>query len=133
MDNAERDLEIVKMYAGSATQPSMPASKLSTKFGLSIPTVRRILAEHKAVKDKDAPKPTPDDKVIDPLHRKLGNKLYHYRFKLLRDPAQAADALGWSVKKLRGIEQGTSEITLCDLQDMAEYMQTSISEMTGNL
>lgn len=111
----------------------MSASKLAMKFGLSIPQIRRILASQKAVKNPDAPKPSAEDKVIDEHHRKLGNRLYAYRFQALNDAVQASDALGWSAKKLRGIEQGHSEITLSDLQDMAEYMKTSISELTRNL
>jgi hypothetical protein len=133
MDNADRDQEIAKLYAGGPGVAGLPAPKLATKFGISIPQVRRILASLKVEKHPEAPKPTVEDKVIDPAHLKLGNRLYAYRFNLLNDTTQAAEALGWSIRKLRGIEQGFSEISLSDLQDMAEYMKTSVSELTRNL
>ncbi len=133
MDNTARDQEIATLYAGGLNVPGLPAAKLATKFGLSVPQIRRILAEKDAKRSPDAPKPTAADKVIDPIHLKLGNRLYAYRFQLLNDTSQAAEAMGWSVKKLRGVEQGVSEISLNDLQDMAEYMKTSISELTRNL
>lgn len=133
MDNAERDQEIARLFGGGPGVPGLSASKLGTKFGLSIPQVRRILASQSAKKHPEAPKPSAEDKVIDESHRKLGNRLYAYRFVLLNDTTQAGEALGWSTKKLRSIEQGHSEITLADLQDMAEYMKTSISELTREL
>lgn len=133
MDNTARDQEIAKLYAGGPVTAGLTAPKLAVKFGLSVPQIRRILAIQDAKRHPDAPKPTAEDRVIDPAHLKLGNRLYAYRFQILNDPGQAAEALGWSVKKLRGIEQGFSEISLSDLQDMAEYMKTSISELTRNL
>lgn len=133
MDNSARDQEIAKLYAGGPGQPAFAAPKLATKFGLSVPQIRRILADQKAKRDPDAPKPSGDDKIVDPAHRIIGHRLYSFRFQKLNDASQAAEAMGWSVKKLRGIEQGHSEVSLCDLQDMAEYMKTSISELTRNL
>ncbi len=133
MDNSARDQEIATLYAGGPDKPGLPATKLANKFGLSIPQVRRILSNLDAKRSPDAPKPTAEDKVVDPMHLKLGNRLYAYRFQLLNDTSQAAEAMGWSVKKLRGVEQGVSEISLNDLQDMAEYMKSSISELTRNL
>jgi hypothetical protein len=133
MDNTERDREIANLYAGSPTTAPLAASKLAVKFGLSVPTIRRILAEQQAKRHPDAPKPSGDERVIDEAHRKLGGRLYGYRFNKLNDPSQAANALGWSVKKLRSIEQGHSEISLSDMQDMAEYMKISISDLTRNL
>jgi hypothetical protein len=121
------------LYAGGPCVPPLPASKIATKLGLSVPQIRRILAVQKVTRHPDAPKPTMEDRVICPSHLKLGNRLYAFRFQLLNDTSQAGEALGWSVKKLRSIEQGVSEITFSDLQDMAEYMNTSISELTRNL
>ncbi|KAK1583690.1 hypothetical protein Q3G72_026136 [Acer saccharum] len=114
-------------------EAGLPASKLAVKFGISVPQIRRILSDQKAVKHPEAPKPSSDDKVVDDAHRKLGNRLYFYRVTLLNDTIQAGESLGWSAKKLRSIEQGHSEISLADLQDMAEYMKTSISELTRDL
>lgn len=133
MDNAERDSAIASDYAGGPVTAGLSASKLASKYGLSVPQIRRILSSKEAKRHPNAPKPTAEDKVIDEAHQKLGNRLYAYRFKIMNDTGQAAELLGWSVKKLRGIEQGISEITLADLQDMAEYMKTSISELTRNL
>lgn len=133
MDNAERDQDIAKLYAGGPTTAGLSASKLATKFGISVPQVRRILASQEVKRHPDAPKPTNEDKVIHTSHLKIGNRLYAFRFQKLNDVVQGAEALGWSVRKLRSIEQGFSEITLSDLQDMSEYMNLSISEITGNL
>jgi hypothetical protein len=133
MDNSARDQEIAKLYAGGPTTAGLSAPKIATKFGLSVPQIRRILSDQDAKRSPDAPKPSTEDRVIDPIHLKLGNRLYAHRFQALNDTSQAAEAMGWSVKKLRGIEQGMSEISLSDLQDMAEYMKTSISELTRNL
>ena len=133
MEQSERDKEIASLYAGTPAQAGLSASKLALKFGLSVPTIRRILADQDAKRHPQAPKPGPADKVIDEVHRRLGNRLYAHRFGKLNDASQTATALGWSVKKLRQIEQGHSEISLSDLQDMAEYMKTSISELTRNL
>lgn len=121
------------MYAGDPNTPGLSAAKLSSKFGISVPQVRRILASLDVKKNPDAPKPSEDEKVVSDGHRILGNRLYGYRFGILNDATQAADALGWSVKKLRGVEKGHSELTLSDLQDMSEYMKISMSELTRNL
>lgn len=133
MNHAERDQEIGKLFAGGPGVSGLPASKLATKFGISVPQVRRILAGQEAKRHPEAPKPTTEDKVIDDAHRKIGNRLYGFRFQRLDDTGRASEVLGWSVRKLRSIEQGHSEITLSDLQDIAEYMNLSLSELTGNL
>lgn len=131
MDNSARDLEIAALYAGGPGTAAIPASKLAQKFGLSVPQIRRIVAE--VVKCPSAPKPTSEEKVLSSYHIKLGNRLYAYRFALPNDSTQASNELGWSVKKLRSIEQGRSEITVSDLKAMAEYMRTTISILTENL
>lgn len=133
MDNTARDLDIAKLYAGTTSEAGWSAAKLASKFGLSVPQIRRILAEQETKRNPLAPKPTADQKMVDAIHRTVGNRLYAYRFAKLNDTTQAADALGWSAKKLRSIEQGLSEISLSDLQDMAEYMKISISDLTRNL
>lgn len=127
MDNTERDQQIALRYS-----EGRPASRLATDFKLSIPHIRRIIAEQGAVKGARA-KLTDDEKVIDPRYLKMGNRIYAYRFGKLQDVHQVADILGWSVKKLRSIEQGRTAITMLDLFDLAKYMNITLSELTKDL
>lgn len=129
MSTEERDQQIAEQY-----RRGRPASRIAKDIGLSVSQVRKILSDNKVTKDPAlAKRSPPEDKVIDENHRKLGNRLYAFRFAQLKDTRQASKILGWSVRKLRGIEQGHSPIDLSDLKAMAEYMKTSISDLTRNL
>lgn len=123
MDNTERDQGIAQKYS-----KGRPASRLSIEFGLSVPHVRRILKEQGAVAGKREGR-MEEDKIINPLHAKLGMRLYNFRFNKMNDVSMASDLLGWSVRKLRGIEQGKTLLTLTDIEAVAGYMQLSIGEL----
>lgn len=127
MDNAERDQEIALKYS-----KGRPATKLAQEYGLSVPQIRRIT---KAADVVAGPKEKlmEEDKVLDPTHLKLGNRLYAYRFSKMNDVHIACDFLGWSVKKLRGIEKGQSSLTLFDLKSVAKYMQITLGELMKNM
>ena len=125
-ENEERDLKIAAAYADGT-----PASRIASSFGLSVSHVRAVLAKTKAV--KGVKHLTEAERVIDVTHLKIGNRLYACRFQRLRDAQQAADQIGWSVKRLRGVEKGTSALTLIDLQSIADYMDISLPDLFKNL
>lgn len=126
-DNEERDAKIVAAYEGG-----LSASRVAREFRLSISYTRAILAKCKAVKGPAMPRPQ-SERIIDQAHQKFGARLYGYRFRKTNDAQQTADLLGWSVKKLRGVEKGVSILTLEELQDVAAYMELSLSELMKDL
>lgn len=127
LDNDERDNEIVAAYAKGET-----ASKIASTRKLSLSRVRAILSSRKAVKGPAMPK-SQLDRVIDTVHLRIGNRLYAYRFKRMHDVQRGADFLGWSVKKLRVVETGSSVLTLQELQDIAKYMAVSLSDLMKDI
>ncbi len=127
METTERDQEIALKYA-----KGRPATKLAVEFGLSVPTIRRILKQMNAVAGPRE-RLIEEDKVVCPIHKKLGSRIYAYRFKKTQDVHMTSGLLGWSVKKLRNIEQGKTSPTLQDLQGLAKYMNISLSEIMKDL
>lgn len=125
--NEERDAQIVAAYEGGLSAP-----QVARKFRLSVSYTRAILAKCNAAKGPAMPRPQ-SEKIIDPAHQRLGARLYGFRFRKTNDTQQAADFLGWSVKKLRGVEKGHSVLTLQELQDVASYMEISLSELMKDL
>lgn len=127
LDNDERDDEIVAAYQKGET-----ASKIARDMKLSISRVRAILSSRNAVKGPAMPK-SQLDKVVDPAHQRIGNRLYAYRFRKMHDVQRGAEFLGWSVKKLRGVELGSSVLNLQELQDISKYMDISLSDLMKDI
>ena len=122
MDNQERDAAIALGYSQGKT-----AAKLAGHYRLSIPQVRKILAQ-KEVTRTDTTR-VERSKVIDEDHARLGLRLYNYRYNKKLPPTILAELMGWSVKKLRNIEQGYSVLNMLDLKDMAKCMGMSLLEL----
>lgn len=127
MDNTTRDDEIVLGYLQGSS-----AAKLGRIHKLSVPTIRKILQDRKVTR-KECITSSETSKVIDPLHIKVGQRLYHARFKRNVERLVAADLLGWSAKKLNNVEKGHAVLTLIDLAEISKYMETTISELTRGL
>ena len=127
MDNQERDAEIALGYLQGAT-----AAKLGRKYKLSVPQIRKILAEQKVTR-KDVIVEAETSKAIDPMHVRLGLRIYNYRFKKGVATSIAAQLIGWSARKLRSIEQGQTVVSLMDLMEVARFMQTTPPELMRGL
>lgn len=128
MASAERDAQIAEDYK------SLSASKVAAKYGLSVPTVNRIVKQAGVTKGH-ANLNVEEDKVVDTQHRILGQRLYLYRqAKRGHDTMKACQEIGiWSVKKLRNIEQGFTVLTLPDLMAMATYMGLPLTQLLENI
>lgn len=128
MDNTQRDTQIAAEYMRGVTVP-----KLAIDFGLSIPTINRLLAAQDVDRSKRL-KSTNVDKAIDHTHEIVGQRLYNYRsFTVFEDRIKGAENLGWSAKRLAQIEKGHSVLTLIELNDIALYMQLTLSQLLEDL
>lgn len=128
MDNQQRDSDIALGYLAGQS-----AAKLGREYRLSVVQVRRILSAKKISRGEDIVKQDEGSKVINPLHRKLGHKLYTFRFMKNLETLEAAEEMGWSAKRLKNVEQGYKLLTLIDLVEMAQFMDTPLTELLKGL
>ena len=128
MTSAERDAQIAEDYK------SLSASRLATKYSLSVAQINRIVAKAGVVKGHSPPA-TEREKIIDESHRVIGQRLYFHRnTEKAHNSVVAAEELGgWSAKKLRNIEQGFSPLTLQDLQAISQYMGLPLTKLLENI
>lgn len=123
----ERNTQICDRYLkGGET-----AESLAMDNGLSVASVRVILRDGGALKGK-APRVfrTETERVLSPLHAKLGGMLSHYRaFTRGIDRRMAADELNWSMQRVASVEKGVYNLTLVDLQDLARFLDKPIEEL----
>ncbi len=128
MTSAERDAQIAEDYK------SLSASKVAAKWGLSLPHVNRIVKAAGVVKGHSVSM-NAEDKIIDDTHRILGQRLYYHRntVKCQHTVLAAQNIGGWSVKKLRNIEQGLTVLTLPDLKAIAAYMGLPLTKLLENI
>lgn len=122
MTHSERDQEIIERYTEGAT-----ALVLSRAFGLSEPRIRQIVAGVK--KEKRSRQSC----AISEAHRRLGRKVYDFRFDNQLTRASVAAKLGWSTSKLRSVEDGLVDPTLMDLQDLAAFMKRNLGELINDV
>lgn len=127
MDNPTRDAEIALGYLQGKS-----AARLGRDFKLSVPQIRRILAAQKVTRGEPISE-SENQRIVDTMHAKIGQRLYAYRWKRELEPGIVADLMGWSVKKLRSVEKGHSVLTLIDLAEVAQYMGTQMSDLTKGL
>jgi hypothetical protein len=103
--NEERDRDICSDYA------TIEVAELARIYGLSTKRIQQILAEH----DIDRrPRLPGEKKIISQVHSLVGVTLFSHREARGIEAYPAANTLGWSVIKLRRIEQGLQEIELLD-------------------
>lgn len=122
MSTIERDQEIRERYVDGAT-----ANELSRSYGLSEPRIRQIVAGVKKGRQGRENRPVSD------VHKRLGRRVYDFRFDNQLTRRYMAVKLGWSVSKLYNVEEGLVDPTLLDLQDIATFMKTSIGELLNNV
>lgn len=122
MTHSERDQEIIERYTEGAT-----ALVLSRAFGLSEPRIRQIVAGVKKQKRSR------QNSAISDAHRRLGRKVYDYRFDNQLTRSSVAAKLGWSTSKLRSVEDGLVDPTLMDLQDLATFMKRNLGELINDV
>lgn len=118
----DRDQEIRERY-----QQGLTANELSRSFGLSEPRIRQIVAGVKKGPQARG------QKAVSDAHKRLGRKVYDYRFDNQISRRQMATKLGWSLSKLYHLEEGLVDPTLLDLQDIATYMKVNIGELINNV
>lgn len=104
----------------------MEINELARTYGVSERRISQILVEHRVPR---RPKNPVDKKPVSAQHVRLGLYLYNFRFDRGTEPHEAANALGWSVIKLRKIEKGVTSVELLDLFDIAAYTETSYGEL----
>jgi ribosome-binding protein aMBF1 (putative translation factor) len=122
MNIATRNQNIVDCYMAGQT-----AAELARAFGLSEPRIRQIVAGLKKGKQGREHRPVSD------AHKRLGRKVYDYRFDRELSRRFVADKLGWSLSKLANLEEGVVDPTLLDIQDLATFMNINIGELLNNV
>lgn len=118
----ERDEILCRRYVSER----ISTVQLGIDFGLSEIRVRQILkSRNVSVKDR-APGLAEGDRVVSPLHLKLGKKLLTHRsLELGVDRPFLGKKLGWSSQKIASIERGTFNMTILDLNDLAKLFETT--------
>jgi hypothetical protein len=125
----ERNTGICAQYLGGDT-----AEGIALDFGLSVAAVRVIIREGKSLRGA-APRvrKTIEERVVTSTHARIGARLSHHRaFTRGIDRRMAADELHWSMQRVASVEQGTHNLTLLDLQDLARFINVSIEELLND-
>lgn len=122
MSHAERDQEIIERYSQGTT-----ALALSRTYGLSEARIRQIVAGVKKTKRSR------QAQALSDTHRRLGRKVYDFRFDNQLARTYVAQKLGWSVMKLRNVEDGLIDATLLDLQDLASFMKRNLGDLLNDV
>lgn len=102
--------------------------QLAREHGLSRRRIQQILNElgvrKESLKNRQkADKSSIDVMPVSKLHAKIGLIVYQFRYDRNLSAVQAAEEIGWSMRKLRSVEQGLKDITLLDIQDIAAYLK----------
>ncbi len=121
MTIVERDQEIKERYQKGAT-----ATDLARSYGLSEPRIRQIVA------GINKGRQTKTNRPISDAHKRLGRKVYDFRFDNQLTRRYMASKLGWSIAKLHNVEEGIVDPTLLDLQDLATFMKLNLGELINN-
>lgn len=66
---------------------------------------------------------------LSALHARIGRRLYEFYWDKQMLRAHAANRLGWSSTRLRSVEQGTFNLTLFELQDIAGFLNEDIARL----
>ena len=111
MEINERDKLVCEAYLVK------PVSEVALEFGISESLVKQLVMKYKVKRKVHVQ--TSKVGNLGPLYQKLGFLLYYTREKKTEDRVKFAERLGWSSKKLAGVEKGTYQVTLLDMQDIA--------------
>lgn len=120
-ENIERDSYLCQDY-----EDGKEIHELARSYGLSEKRISQILQAGGITR---RPRVLNHKKSLSREHTRIGIHLYTHRHRLDIGVTDAANDLGWSVIKLRKVEQGATEIELLDLLDIAAYTQTKASEL----
>ncbi len=120
----ERDLTICQDARDGKT-----ASEIARAYGLSPRRVQQILRERNIRNTRIRPTGHLQATPISRVHAKIGRAVYEHRFHRHQRLSDAAEQIGWSAIKLRRVEQGVHDLTLLDMQDLAEYLKTTAIEL----
>lgn len=107
------------------------AQEIAIDVGLSVMAIRVILKNGNALRGKTPRVKKPkEDKVLSPLHAKIGGMLSHHRFFTRGiDRKMAAEELNWSMQRVATVEAGSYNLTLTDLQDLSRFLGIPIEEI----
>jgi len=109
------------------------AQAIAIDVGLSVMAIRVILKNGNALRGKGPRTKKPkEDKVLSPLHSKIGGMLSHHRFFTRGiDRRMAADELNWSMQRVATVEAGGYNLTLTDLQDLSRFLGKPLEEIVN--
>jgi len=120
----ERDLTICQDARDGKT-----ASEIARAYGLSPRRVQQILRERNVRNTRIRATGHISMSPISRVHAKIGQGVYDFRFHRHQRLTDAAEQIGWSAIKFRRVEQGLHDLTLLDMQDLADYLGTSPIEL----
>lgn len=104
-------------------------NELARTYGLSSKRIKQILDEKNIER---RPLTGGERRIISAPHSKIGLHLFNFRKGRELSPHQAASEIGWSMIKLRRIEQGLQEIELLDLLVLLQYTKTNLVHILEN-
>ena len=124
MNTSSRDDDLCQDY-----KDGMEINELARAYGLSERRVSQILRSNGIDR---RPRRSGGKKALSSMHVRLGLHLYHYRHQNQIDLCVAADEIGWSSIALRKVENGTKEVELLDLIDIAAFTNTPVEKLLAN-
>ena len=119
-----RDDLIAEDYTTGRTVP-----EISRIHGVSIRRVYQILEETGVKRTRINGVRMKNTSALSRCHDTIGRRVYDHWFDLQIERQEAARQLGWTVAKLRAVEEGRRNLDLFDLRDLAIWMKTTIGDL----
>lgn len=114
----ERSKNIVSDYQDGAS-----VAELERIYGVTARWIYMILkAENVTVKRRAK-------RAVSPLHKQIGARLRDSAFDAGQTNVQVSNALEWTFQKTSSVMQGTYNLSILDLQNLAAYLRVDYNEL----
>lgn len=123
----DRTKEIIQLRQ----EQKLSVHRIASLVGTSHPIVREVLTRNGLMKNTEARRIT---KPISSDHALIGQRLSAHRITVKgQSPAEAAVYLKMTTWRLTSIERGFTDLTLVDLQKIANYCGTDLQTLFGSI
>lgn len=117
-DLVERSRHIVADYQDGAS-----VFELEKTYGVTSRWIYTILRNEGIQLKRRARRP------LSPIHYHIAVIVREAAFDLALTNAEMANKLGWSFQKMSSVTQGTSELTILDLQILSTFLKRDYNEL----
>lgn len=121
-EKAEQDARAQQILADY--QDGASVTEVATMNGVSTRWVYVVLKEHGVSRE-----PRRRRRPLSPIHYHIAVLLREDAFDMGLDRASMANKLGWSYQKMASVMQGTSELSILDLQALSTFLKRDYNEL----